>query len=398
MKRAVIFGLALCLIVFIAGGALADDNEADVYQNGSSNTGNVNQTGDDNYADVYQDGRTNTAKVTQKGDDNTVGDEATPAADGISQVGNKNSATVTQDGDLNKATVDQNGVSNSSVVDQDNTGAVYSNHNGPREAAVYQDGRNNLSRVTQFVDNDAPLQATVTQDGNDNESYVTQRETGGGDSVRSTVVMEQYGTGNYASQSETAPGYNSGQHLIGYQDGRYNDLYQTIRGGYTETGEAHQYGNSNVAYQTMDATHSHAEVIQDGANNRSTQNIWGSNNGYMSARILVDQNGNDNIATQTMTGHGYSHKNHAVILQYANGNEARQTGDGRDLSLVIEQYSNNNDAFITSTGENLTANILQQGGAGNWGSITQGSLGATLNDNGSITQTGAGNTATINQN
>jgi len=241
-------------------------------------------------------------------------------------------------------------------------------------ANVTQTGSQNLTDVNQYAESSSygpgAQDATVIQDGNNNKAYVDMDQTGGGGKTLNTAYIEQIGDLNISNQKVNAPSSNSGQNVWGYQAGTENVLNQTINGGYTEYLHAEQYGFKNEATQTANATHTYGEIYQDGNENYAIQDLKGSNNGYQSARILIDQYGSYNDAYQDFTGHGSSHKNNAEVYQTGDHNLSNQFGDGRDLSSVINQTGDWNQAFSTQNGEGHS-NIITQTGSNNIATVTQ---------------------------
>ena len=231
---------------------------------------------------------------------------------------------------------------NTSIIDQDG---------GNQKATVTQTGSVNVTSVKQFTDNTGPQISEVIQNGIGNAATVTQNQTGGGGhSVPNKAYIEQIGTSNMAIQSENAPGYNSGQHVWGKQIGTSNVLFQEVTSGHTISLKAIQDGTGNIAAQTANGAHNTGEVYQEGDRNYANQTMGGSNNGYGSAVVLIDQLGNDNTALQMFNGIGSSHKNNGEIYQIGEFNESNQIIVGRDNDIT---------AFIN--GSDNTTNQVQNG-------------------------------------
>ena len=223
---------------------------------------------------------------------------------------------------------------NTSIIDQDG---------GNQSATVTQTGTVNFTTVTQFTDNTGPQISEVIQDGTGNSAIVSQNQTGGGGhSVPNKAYIEQIGTTNTAFQSENAPGYNSGQNVWGKQNGTSNFLFQEVTSGHTISLKAIQNGTENSAAQMANGAHNTGEVYQDGDRNDANQIMSGSNNGYSSAVVLIDQLGNDNEANQLFNGVGNSHKNNGEIYQIGEFNESNQTIIGRDNSVAAFINGDNN--------------------------------------------------------
>ena len=233
---------------------------------------------------------------------------------------------------------------------------------GFQSASVTQTGTGNVSGIYQYTDNDGPQISTVIQDGTNNLADVSQFQTGGGSNTpANTAYLDQQGTGNFGYQYQNAPGFNSGQHVIAYQIGIDNIVRQSINYGYTETAYSYQEGTENNAAQSVQGSHNDVDIIQFGMYNIATQTINGSNNGYLSARIVIDQQGENNIGYQSYTSSGFSHKNHGEIYQVGDVNYGHQFNNGRDYYSEIWQRGYFNWAGIQSTGDNNTANAHQRG-------------------------------------
>jgi hypothetical protein len=256
-------------------------------------------------------------------------------------------------GQGSNATVNQTGESQNAIVGQTGDNQV---------ADITQSGLENSANVIQFTDNTGPQQAIVIQAGTQNQSIVSQSQTGGGNNTpTNTAYIEQVGITNIAVQSQTAPGYNSGQHVWGYQQGTSNVLYQTIASGHTESLTSEQYGLENIATQYAAGSHTHGNILQNGTGNIADQYLYGSNNGYMSAVILIDQYGTENYASQNYTGLGSSHQNNAEIYQIGSLNQAWQVGEGRDLDAILNQSGSDHWSSQTQLGDGHISNVTQSG-------------------------------------
>jgi hypothetical protein len=209
-----------------------------------------------------------------------------------------------------------------------------------QEAYTTQTGNTNVSTTDQLSTNTGKQISHVRQTGTENSADVDQTQTGGGGiSPANTADLTQDGYKNVGIQYEYAPGYNQGQHEVGEQYGDMNRLEQRTLAGHTQSQRAIQTGDENEAYQTThNGGHNTGEVYQTGNLNDAYQDMRGSNNGYMSARILINQVGNSNLGKQDIEGHGSSHKNHAVIDQEGDGNTGDQFAYGRDMDLQIYQH------------------------------------------------------------
>jgi hypothetical protein len=252
----------------------------------------------------------------------------------------QNTATVDQSGDNQVANATQFGSTNTVDIDQ------LSTNTGPQEAEAMQDGTGNNATISQ------------TQSG------------GGGNTPANTAFIEQIGTSNVSSQMQNAPGYNSGQHVWGYQEGTSNILSQTISGGYANSLKSEQYGTGNSADQTANGPYADGNVYQDGTDNIAEQSLTGSNNGYSSAIMLIEQLGTENYASQIFAGSGLGHMNNAEIYQDGLDNDAWQDGSGRDLNAELYQTGDSNWSMQTQTG-NGHSSVVTQTGSGNVATTVQ---------------------------
>jgi hypothetical protein len=253
---------------------------------------------------------------------------------------------------------------------QDNDASVDQEGNY-QTATVTQTGSTNDADVTQFTDNDGMQTAEVIQDGEGNMATVMQTQVGAGNTTPNYAFIEQTGENNTSVQLSNAPGYNSGQSLWGFQDGHDHVLTQTIVSGYTASLEAYQEGNGNVISQTIwGGGHNTGEVFQHGHENAAIQHLGGSNNGYSSGVMAIEQNGRANFAAQYFEGIGLGHYNNGELNQHGRNNNAWQTGNGRDLSAVLDQHGRNNWSTQELTGEGHTSTVTQHGRV-NVSTITQ---------------------------
>jgi hypothetical protein len=334
----------------------------------------------------------------------------------------QNTSTTTQTGDKQEAYVTQVG-SSSAVVTQS------TDDNYAQKATINQNGAANIANVNQVETGVGTNRSTyasdskVTQAGDGNSADIDVFETGGGDKGNLKTTLTQTGNGNTGTQYVNAPGSNSGHTVIAVQNGDNNISTQTTNGGYTLSYSTDQNGTSNIATQTGHGdVYTDARIKQEGMRNKGTQDIYGSNNGYQGAVVMIDQLGEDNTAKQTFTGSGSSHQNNGLITQVGDWNTATQTANGRSLDLQIIQTGDLNEATQTVSGNNYglvpargLIKITQTGddneatqtadGDGIIGTILQvgnfntASMSQTGNmHTATITQTGNSNIATVTQN
>lgn len=296
----------------------------------------------------------------------------------VSMAMGQNTATTTQNGDLQESSTTQTGNLNNATVTQTQDGT-------PSNSPAYMN------------------KATVVQDGTSNTATVTQDELGGGNKGGNDAIITQNGIGNVSTQTTYAPGFNAGMDVEALQVGDNNTVTQSITGGYTDDFYVEQIGNSNVATQTgTGVTTNTAKIYQDGLSNTATQTLAGSNNGYyggiyVGERILIDQEGNNNIATQIFTGNGSSHGNSADIHQIGDDNLGMQEGDGRNLYTEFYQEGNNNDAVSLQFGEEQQV-FVDQIGDNNEADVWQGvSYGPKVGNFADVNQNGFADWAFVNQ-
>lgn len=293
-------------------------------------------------------------------------------------------------------------------------------------AAVTQTGSaSNEAYVTQLSDNtpptlDGPQTSTVLQNGVSNYAFVQMSQTGGGSSsVANDAFLRQVGDHNDMRQYVNAPGYNSGQDVWAEQVGNRNVGRQQVNTGHTDYLELEQRGDRNDAGQYAEGAHITAEIYQTGSRNTARQNLVGSNFGYSSSTVTIDQDGDSNEAYQTLRGGGSSTFNTANVDQNGNSNYVRQEGDGSDFYLRVRQDGNSNWARTNSVGDEnyLNArmsdgaylratqtgnmnNLFGTGGAGTEARILNGSsltMTQTGDMNSSFVNMVTGGTATISQ-
>lgn len=240
-----------------------------------------------------------------------------------------------------------------------------------QDSYVEQLGMTNLSNVTQTSDNTGPQKSEVYQDGTNNIATVNQSQTGGGGNTPANeAYIEQLGSDNQSTQTEIAPGYNSGQKVWGYQDGTANILTQSITSGHTESLKSEQFGTGNEATQTASGSHNEGVVYQDGTENIAEQTLAGSNNGYMGAVIRIDQYGTTNYASQSFEGYGSSHMNNGVLYQDGDNNQGWQDGYGRNLNAQLNQVGDLNWSVQGQDGIGHTS-VVDQTGNANVSTVTQ---------------------------
>ena len=160
-----------------------NDSRAVAHQSGTSNyASSFQDTGGNNEAYIYQ-GQTDGSSVDNEAiviqDRTAPGDDASPshAFATVYQDGTLNAANVNQSLSVNaEAYVDQDGTSNVADIDQWNTIAIDPSHS----ASIVQGGAENYGRIQQGGDANERNQAWISQTGGDFiEAFLDQKGLGG---------------------------------------------------------------------------------------------------------------------------------------------------------------------------------------------------------------------------
>ncbi len=239
----------LVAMLFSAGMAFAQSNEAVVSQSGDDNTADIEQVGDLNYTSLSQaDGAT--ADIDQV--------SATESFVSLSQVGASN-ATILQN---NKNSVqgfnDQwNTPESNKLATQSGSGSTMeiTQLSTWNQAYVDQFGDNNTMSV--FQDDGNSNVARLIQDGNDN---VMDIDLIGG---TNRIKGEQYSDGNMATVIVTGSHnneFNNGTSFV-YQDGMQNTATVTVTGDFNFY-DISQIGSNNMANLSLAGNNNVATVTQ----------------------------------------------------------------------------------------------------------------------------------------
>ncbi|WP_340104016.1 hypothetical protein [Rhodohalobacter sp. 8-1] len=273
-------------LLFAAGSAFAQSNDATVDQSGDYNTSTVDQSGNGNEtlinqvvdAGVSDPVKFNEATVEQTGSENFADIDQRNRGQHSSR-GLFNDADLIQDGTLNYAIIDQAGIGRGNDVKLSQLGienrAEVSQRQGGRlsgygsESRAVQSGERNELYLTMGNFNDAG----ITQDGNDNyadisqlsfsNDYVELKQTGDENEVLlnqsgGTADVQQIGVGgnilnglagigSYASQS-------GGASMTIVQNGLSNELFVGQNGASTVT--VTQSGDMNTGSVDQSGAHS----------------------------------------------------------------------------------------------------------------------------------------------
>ena len=348
----------LVLILFTAGMAVAQNNEADVTQNTNASEVNLDQQGSSNDATVLQTrGQYHEAQ--------------------IQQIGNSNELNLTQDNTNTFAEIDQLGDANVAQIFQ--RSRLF---RGPGNVAssieLTQDGDGNRANIRQDAEaGDGGAQTNILsalQYGNDNYLNVDQnRDIGPG---YNKAYVEQYGDENTASVTQDGES-NSVLVRQGEYGGSYNsvaDFTQTGDGNYFETKQVRSYGNTVSGTQEGDDNYYRASVR--GSDNTVTMDMLGDANfGSWSISSLgwphqpadnelsIDVVGSDNYSTGRIAGDN----NTVTIMQYGEGNRigtSWYTSDGVNIAgdfntVSISQQSDFNSASVFVSGNGNSATVTQ---------------------------------------
>lgn len=236
-------------MLFTAGMAFAQSNEATVTQAGDDNSADIEQVGNLNYTSLSQaDGAT--ANIDQV--------SASESFVSLSQIG-ASSTTILQN---NKNSVQ--GFSDSHLTDTEDKLATQSGTGSTmditqlstfNQAYVDQLGDGNIMSILQEGGNSNV--ARLMQDGNNNEMDVDL--IGGVNRVKA----EQYGDGNTANVSITGVHnneFNNGSSFV-YQDGTDHMSTVTVIGDYNFY-DIHQTGSIQTATVTVTGNNNTAAITQ----------------------------------------------------------------------------------------------------------------------------------------
>lgn len=291
--------------------------------------------------------------------DQTGGSEG---ASTVNQIGDGHIAKVTQADDPNNGTPDFNTASNTSTITQEGSEAkaLVDQTGDPGEAP------GNVSEIIQFNDGPPKALADVKQSGANNASIVEQgRDNDPVDRRGQTAMITQDGTDHIST---------------------------VLQRGNLNTANVNQASTGNMSDVTQSGLDNDATIDQSGAGNSST--VSQSANFGMTA---VEQSGDNNSSDVTQSGRANSSVA-ATILQSGNNN----TSSVLQTSLVAGPGSADQFAEVTQSTDNNASTIEQDGGdpvvdtvnTGNSASVFQM---ATSGNTSMVMQSGAGNTATVNQ-
>lgn len=349
MKKLTTLSIAL---LFAAGSAFAQNNEATATQEVDDSEITIDQAGSSNSADalqtlgngnmlinIDQQGSENDADVTQQ-----FGQwhEAQ-----IDQAGTGNEVNLTQDNTSTLADVSQEGTGNSADIYQRNYRFEFGTYSSRvdvdqigdnNEALVSSDGFGNNVSIEQGSDTRASdgQYASVTQNGSDNEATINQFGRGGADHTQI-----QDGEGNKAIAD------NQWGSSDGYQEQVGTDNYSLIRQNGSHDASVVQHGDDNYSWIRQSAFSSDATFTQTGDNNQINADQRG-----VGSEMTIEQTGNGNTAGTA----GFTNKG---IFQIGDGNSLDLTQTGDNNSAFVDQRGDNHSATISSVGDGNSASISQ---------------------------------------
>lgn len=305
MKKLIaIFGV----LAFTAGMAFAQNNRADVKQEGTGNE-----------AESVQKGLDNVALIEQM---NAVNNRAF-----IDQEGEKNEATIKQVNasgthQLHNGTIDQLGDNNVAILDQK---MWYGNvgHTG----IIDQEGNRNFANLVMGGANND--RGTINQTGDDNRADIDQMRGASGTSNPAIVTVDQIGDWNEVYLDQHS---NTWTHAYFLQRGDYN--YVDLQQAQADNADIHQEGNNNKV----------AGVERAGWNPTTPLEFDGDGRAYQhSSDIDIYQFGDDNKVGFLQRGSGVGGRVFADIEQIGDGNTGLlwQYGQGGHIADIMQKGDNN---------------------------------------------------------
>jgi hypothetical protein len=300
----------LIAILFSAGMAFAQNNDADVKQDGTGNIAEVEQVGLDNEAIVEQlNAVNNRAFVDQDGE----GNEATLKQAGASGTQELHHGTINQLGDGNEAILDQSmwygNVGHTGIIDQ-------------------KGNRNFANLVMGGANND---RGTINQTGDDNIADVDQMRGASGTSNPAIVEVDQIGDWNEVYLDQHSSTWT---HAYIWQEGDYN--YVDLEQKQADNADIQQYGDNNKVAGVVRASWVPTmplEFDEDGFAYQHTSDID------------IYQRGDNNKV-------GFLQRDNNVA-------DVSQIGDG-NTGLLWQYGEGGHNADISQTGDMNTARVFQE--------------------------------------
>lgn len=258
-------------LLFAAGSAFAQSNDASVEQNGDNHDAQVTQSGELNFADVTQSNGYNEVILNQES--NASGSSSAIIIQDVSATSSSNrgqDVMLDQVG-YNEATITQ-GAAGNKVLNYTEDGAATQTSLGSLNTLLINQGGTAWSRV--FVDqteggNSADVKqsggisfvASILQDSENNTASVTQ--TG----ANSDADIQQLGAGSHMATVIQGESFSDGTNTgVIVQDGLSHTVTLT------------QYGDANLSTITQNGELNVATVMQDGMSNTASATQIGVSN------------------------------------------------------------------------------------------------------------------------
>ncbi|MBP3193830.1 hypothetical protein [Natronogracilivirga saccharolytica] len=324
----------LVLILFTAGMAVAQNNEASVAQNGNDNDATIDQVGADHEASITQVSSRHDGTIDQEGEGHQASLTQEDGKSGYSgqdyQVG-----TITQRGLNQIANV---------IMRSDRLGS---------NATVDQDGADNEVYLRQ--QHSGNYTATLTQDGSDNYIWANQRE-----SFSQYLNVLQEGDNNRffgslgSGSSNTEVTQSSDDNLVVIQQGRHSGA-----GAGAEAIIEQSVGNGNIVELTQGSDET-ALFTQEGNSNMIEGPGSGFDWGFGSVADLETDEGSARQRGGAFAEVDQFGDYNTLWLDQDGASDATVLQDGDWNSASVYQSGDNNIANITSDGSYNTASIRQQ--------------------------------------
>ncbi len=357
------------------GPTSGDSNLAETHQRGSVNQSTANQQGDGNSALTNQ-GLNNTASSGNKAhiqQGNNLQAEDNWAE--VNQDGDDNQARTLQRWDNNEALTTQMGDRNKADIHQ----AAEPDSSEGHAAEVNQQGDDNQALLYQHG-NGARNMATTIQIGNNNASFQVQKATGTSGDGNNALVDQGQGVNTTTIANDLY--YNGLLNVDVINNGSFNAGSDNAIAVQNQTGtnniaQASQFNSGNEATQIQEGDANRALIGQNaygnanGESNRARQEQDGDDNdaaiGQNGSRHVAFQMqaGNDNTAMSTQRGE----HNIANINQWGNQNWATTAQRGECNVAYVNQYDGQSYAVQQNLADGMSnggnqADILQQGPGG----------------------------------
>jgi len=357
MKIKNIFLASSSVLVLSAAGALADNNEAWLTQNGIEQNALVTQqAGNDNDAgasgsELTQNGHRNDLTILQSGDGNAVGlgVNSVTGAQGVIQTHN-GTPNGSRRGNILSITQSSDGNTVGSVDQRSSTQGGFSRNS----ATILQAGAggNEIDSVRQSKGSSTRNVLNATQDGGNNLIATVWQQSGLGGNGVNTVNVYMAGTDNGRGALNGFAAASGATTSSLLQDGRGNSMDLVINGRPSiPVADENQYGitqiglDNTVGQITLNSKRANLGIYQSGNNNEvALSTIEGNDN-----TVGIRQMQNDNLAQVSIMGNGVG--NSFFVDQDGTGNS----------SFVTIEGSNNGDGLVFGdplAGSALTVSLV----------------------------------------